>query len=139
MGLPRWIARPVASFEMLVAILIVTRPRFGGPVAFATLFVFTLFLLRVLARTRSMGVGTVRCNCFGGAARVTGGSVVRNLALLIGAGLASTTDHLHVTLPAVLTVGMAVGTGAVLGQLAAVKSLIGQLFPKLRIDEGMTR
>jgi hypothetical protein len=95
--LPGVLARLVPIIEVVVAILLVLTPGWGGVFAFALLAGFTTLLVSIIRSGR-----VVSCGCFGSTSNepVSINEVTRNLVLLtLAAGAASITDLKRPALP----------------------------------------
>jgi hypothetical protein len=149
---------PTIVAEALVALLLVWRPRLGGLCAAGLFAVFTYVLVAALANGPSLkhqddvashlasdglqrgketfgtaAVGSVvRCSCFGASSTiVTRTTIVRNIALLVLAGIASRASTLHLTLLSGAVLVLLVGALQVVRQLHVVRSEMGSLLPKV--------
>lgn len=122
------LARGVPTVELALAGLLLGRPRAGGLAALALLALFSGLLATRLARG---GAGEVACGCFGGT-RSTGGATVelaRN-GLLSGLAVAALGAPTPVApqLPAVVALGAALASGAVLLALVDLRTTTGSVW-----------
>jgi hypothetical protein len=87
LGLPGPLATAVPTVEVLLAIGLVLTPGWAGVASLALLAGFTTFLVRAVQQ----GVDAP-CNCFGsrGEQPVSSTEIVRNVSLLLAAGIAAT-------------------------------------------------
>jgi hypothetical protein len=124
LGLPGALALVVPAVELLAAAALVVVPGWGAALALPLLVVFTAFLVRAVRR----GV-TAPCNCFGSARRapVSRVEVTRNLALLVTAAVALTTDR-----PSVPGAGAVVLVAVLTGAVAIAIRLASREGPRLR-------
>jgi hypothetical protein len=131
-GLPTWLARPLPYVELLAAALLAASPRIGGGVALVLLSLFTMIVIRTLNQGR-----VVRCGCFGSVddRPIGAATIVRNVALLVGAGIAGIgrSDATWPSLAAVVTVVVGAASVAVVVALVALRSDTGAIFPKIRV------
>jgi hypothetical protein len=130
-GLPTSLARPLPLVELFAAMLLVASPRVGGVFAFVLLCLFTMVVVRTLAHGR-----VVRCGCFGSVddRPISAATIVRNVALLVGAGVAALGRSFATrpALAAVITVVVGAASVAVVIALMTLRSDTGALFPKIR-------
>ncbi len=93
LGLPsaRLLSRLVPAAELVVAVLLLVVPGWGGLAAFVLLAAFTVVLVSAAGSPEPLA-----CACFGSASdRPIGrGAVLRNLGLMVMAALAVPLDHL---------------------------------------------
>jgi hypothetical protein len=120
LGLSKSLVTPIATLELLVALLVCTMPRTGSYLAVVVLLVFSAFLVRKVRNNQMGGSIKVRCNCFGGSAEVSRKSVARNVGFLALAAAASQTSTIQLSLPAIVTVSVGL---SLLSVLYHVKSL----------------
>lgn len=121
------LARGVPAVELALVGLLLARPRAGGLAALGLLALFSGLLVTRLAR----GAGDVACGCFGGT-RSTGGAaveLVRN-GLLGGLAVAALGAPTPVApqLPAVVALGAALASGAVLLALVDLRTTTGSVW-----------
>ncbi len=88
---PNTLASMVPGSELVVAVVLLIEPGWGGVVSFGLLAAFTVVLANAIVNGRR-----VPCRCFGGTSDspVSWRDVVRNLWLLLLAVTASTADSL---------------------------------------------
>lgn len=118
-------ARVVPWVELAVAVGLVVRPRFGGLCASALLLVFSGVLVRALRQGLDVG-----CACFGGSASrpVSWREVVRNVGLLVVAGVASAGRPTVPGLGEVVLVTTAVALGTVGLAVASVRGELDRIW-----------
>lgn len=113
---PDTAARVLPAVEFGVAVLLVAVPWVGAAVALAVLVGFTVVLVRVLRSGASLS-----CACFGAASSqpVSTVDVVRNVALVIAAGVALAAERVAPTPGDIVVVGAVVAV--VMLALAALR------------------
>lgn len=122
---PRIVAIVVAMAELMVAVVLIVRPSWGGVAGFALLIGFTTYLVSLLRSGKQLG-----CGCFGSTSTepVSIADIGRNVALLGLAALAATTTQLTaLNIESVITVSVGFIAVLVASQLLNLRRQLGSL------------